>query len=71
MRSIINRNVSSLYLRMRMEKLLVATCENINPTDLELKGNTSWLELSQEEGKIYAKVQKMKAPIWNVRQKLG
>lgn len=40
------------------EKLLVATCENINPTDLELKGNTSWLELSQEEGKIYAKVQK-------------
>lgn len=40
------------------EKLLVVTCENINPTDLELKGNTSWLELSQEEGKIYAKVQK-------------
>lgn len=25
---------------------------------MELKGNTSWLELSQEEGKIYAKVQK-------------
>ena len=40
------------------EKLLIATCENINPTDLELKGSTSWLELSQEEGKVYAKVQK-------------
>lgn len=38
------------------DKIWVATCENINPADLELNGSNTWLELSQEEGKVYAKV---------------
>ena len=38
------------------EKLLVATCENINPADLEVTGGKEWLELTQEEGKVYAKL---------------
>lgn len=38
------------------DKIWVATCENINPADLELKGSNTWLELFQEEGRVYAKV---------------
>lgn len=38
------------------DRILIATCENINPADLELSGDNAWLELSQEEGKVYAKV---------------
>lgn len=38
------------------EKLLIATCKNINPADLELSGSNIWLELTQEEGEVYAKV---------------
>ncbi|WP_294546551.1 BACON domain-containing protein [uncultured Bacteroides sp.] len=38
------------------DKIWIATCENINPADLELNGSNTWLELSQEEGKVYAKV---------------
>lgn len=38
------------------EKLLIATCENINPADLEVTGDKEWLTLTQEEGKVYAKI---------------
>lgn len=38
------------------ERLLIATCENINPADLEVTGGKEWLELTQEEGKVYAKL---------------
>lgn len=38
------------------EKILLATCENMNPSDLELGGDNAWLTLTQEEGKVYAKV---------------
>lgn len=38
------------------EKLLVATCKNVNPADLEVTGDNAWLTLTKEENKFYAKV---------------
>lgn len=38
------------------EKILVATCKNINPADIEMSGENEWLTLSQEDGKVYAEV---------------
>lgn len=38
------------------ERILVATCKNMNPADIEVSGGTAWLSLTQEDGKVYAKV---------------
>lgn len=38
------------------EQILVATCKNMNLADIEVSGNTAWLTLTQEDGKVYAKV---------------
>lgn len=38
------------------DKILVATCKNINPADIEMSGENDWLILTQEEGKVYAEV---------------
>lgn len=38
------------------EGLLIATCENIHPSDVEVKSDKDWLTLTQEEGKVYAKI---------------
>lgn len=38
------------------EQILVATCKNMNPADIEVSGGNAWLTLTQEDGKVYAKV---------------